>query len=61
MAQFSESLGFYLPDSFSSDVELLSYLFEGARIPVRQSESQVENLLFSLSQRSEDILKAVLQ
>ena len=61
MTQFPERFGFNLADSFPSDVELFSYLFEGARISIRKAESQVQYLLFTLGQCAKDVFQAILK
>ena len=51
VTQFSECLGFYLSDSFSCDVEFLSYLLESTRSAVIESEAELYHVLLTGGKR----------
>src|SRR4051794_29560070 len=61
MAQLRQCLGLDLPDALARDAELLADLFQRPRIPIGQSEPQLDDLLLPIGQRVQDRVELFLQ
>ena len=61
MAELAKRLCFYLADTFSGDIELLSNLLESARSAVLKAETKLKDLLFPGCERVEDLTKLLAQ
>ena len=61
MAELSESLGFNLSDSFTGNVEGLTYLLKSLGSAVTKTEAKTENLCLSGSKGFENLIYLCLE
>ena len=61
MAQFSQGLGFNLPNPFPSDVELFAHLFQGAGPAVLNAKAELQHFLLPGREGGEHIHQLFLQ
>src|SRR5881275_1933608 len=61
MAQLRQRLRLDLPDALTRHTELLTDLLQRARMPVRQTEPQLDDALLPLGQRVQDRVELLLQ
>ena len=61
MSKLRHRPGLNLANSFTSEIEVLTDLFEGARFATIKAEAQLENLAFAFVERSQETIDLVRQ